>query len=78
MNTENYPKYVRLGEGGPALKGGSAQYWRDAGKWGIKPAIKDDRLVVGEDQIPEMAHAIGVELIPCTEEEWREDNLGYV
>jgi hypothetical protein len=75
---ENYPRYVRLGKNGPALKGGRSSYYRDAGEWSITPTFKNGRLEVGEKQISEMAHAIGMELIPCSEEEWKESNLGYV
>jgi hypothetical protein len=75
------PKYVSLN--GTALKlehtddGNHYHYWRVAGLWGVDYKIIDGKLYswhwrMGHDWLHR------VELIPITEQEWRNDNRGYV
>lgn len=71
----NPPKYVKMGHTALRLNGSS--YFRDAGHWAVEFEEKDGKLVAKTDH-PYLGHANGVELIECTEEEWRNDNRGYV
>jgi len=69
------PKYVSLNGVEMRLRG--KEYWRDAGLWGVKYKIKDGKLLSSHwRQGHDWLH--GVELIPITEEEWRNGNAGYV
>lgn len=69
------PNYVKLNECELRLRGN--EYWRDAGCWGVGFKIKNGKLLSsywrkGHDKLH------GIELIPISEEEWRNGNKGYI
>ena len=67
-------KYARLKHCVLRLDGD--RYVRDAGGWSIEYRVDGEKIfAVGRGQL---ACADGVEFTPATEQEWREDNLGYV
>jgi hypothetical protein len=69
------PKYVSLH--GACLVLENKKYFRDAGAWEVNFIIKKDRVFVNEPT-GVMNHCHNVELVPCTEQEWKESNKGYV
>jgi len=68
----NLPGYVRLGHS--ELRLSDEKYYRDAGNWSVSYEWKDDKLL----SISSKKWLNGVELIPSTFEEWKEDNAGYI
>lgn len=73
----SYPMYVKLEGCCLRLEGNS--YYRDAGNWEVDFREVDGKLIVHEpSKSSPMNHAHGRELVPCSKEEWREDNSGYV
>ena len=56
------------------------EYWRTAGLWGIDYRWEGDKLVSDSTKryLEDMIYLDGKELLEITEEEWREDNKGYV
>lgn len=84
-NSGTYPPFVTI-EGGITLRrcigdeigwtSGDEDYFRDAGLWGLACEKKDGKLlVVGRGKTKNLD---GMELIPCTSKEYRDDNRGYV
>ena len=70
------PKFVRVGFWGSALRrmGNTTRYYRHAGDWSVESTI-----VNGEIVALSTVHALNGRLLTeCTEQEWREDNGGYV
>ena len=75
-----YPKYASLGVGGPALSlsevhDSLATYSRPAGVWSVVVEWVYGELTVVDRQ---MSHLIGSVLKEVSEEEFRNDNEGYV
>jgi len=82
------PKYVTFGVSGchmrlhnpewnqfPGWREDIAEYWRDAGLWGVDIRIEEDKIFsVHKD----MDWLDNVELIPSTYEEWFKSNQGYI
>ncbi len=53
-------------------------YYRDAGAWAVNFKVVGDRLVADvPDKNSLLHHAHGLELVPCTVEEYKEDNGRY-
>lgn len=52
------------------------EYYRDAGHWGIQAHYVDGVLVFKGSGYT--SHMKGYEAVEVTEEQWREDNKGYV
>jgi len=85
---KHYPTYVRMMHdetSGTAMKlqtaddGKTLEYWRHAGMWGIAFKEKNGKLFSDAKHYDEsMQYLHGKELVPITEEEWRNDNKGYV
>ena len=90
---EGWPQFVRIGEGGTCMRKGvtteqfggwggdptwkiTQHYWRDAGAWGLLAKVEVGKLVV--DGKGATKHLDGEELVACTQEEWEEDNDGYL
>ena len=75
-----FPPFVTLDRDGFALKHvGHGQYLRHAGQWTVMAERTDDYeffVIVGGT--PNCDHLIGTELHICTEEVWKESNVGYV
>ena len=71
-----FPKYAKLGESALFHKG-KGVYYRDAGMWEVRAKWKEGKLVAVTRKGP-MASAYGEELVECTNEEWRDDNQGYL
>lgn len=74
------PKYVKLGHSALRLLSDEvygSHYYRDAGMWHIGFVVKDNKLFA-KSLYSEMNHAEGLELVPISKKEWKEDNLGYV
>lgn len=78
MKKSELPQYAMLKGTEMRLtdKHGEKQYWRDAGLWGVKFRIKGDKVFAWCKSIAPHLH--NVELIPITEEEWRNGNEGYI
>lgn len=59
-------------------RSGHGMYWRDGGEWGIDARMKNGKLV-SDAKIygDELQYLDGQDLIPITEEEWKEDNGRY-
>lgn len=73
-----FPKYVKV-NGIALARSGRRDYWRAAGAWGITAVMNEQGSpVVGPKQDRRLKHMVGLPLIECTEDEWREDNRGYV
>lgn len=71
-----YPPYARLGQS--VLRHmGKGRYYRDAGVWSVHSHWRDETLVVTDRKGP-MAWAFDKELVPCTVQEWENDNQGYL
>ena len=76
--SREFPEYARLGVGGPALRHTQLYYYyRDAGHWAINVMWRKGKLICSDRKGP-MAHAFGEVLVPCTEEEWKKDNDGWL
>ncbi len=65
-----FPKFVRIGSGS-AFRWTGKEYWVDAGAWGM-PAKYDENGVLR--MVSHMKNLDGLELVPCTEAEWRKAN----
>jgi hypothetical protein len=85
----SYPPYIRMmhdASHGTAMKlqrndnGNGWEYWRSAGMWGIDFKEKKGKLFSDAKKRYDesMQYLDGKELVPITEEEWRNDNKGYV
>jgi hypothetical protein len=51
---------------------GTAKYWRNAGLYTAKAEFVEDKLMI------RILHYIPVEYVECTEQDWMEDNRGYL
>ena len=68
------PKYVKIDRTALRLKGD--KYYRDAGQWSVGYKIIDGKLLSWHWRHGHpWLHR--VELVECTEQEWRENNGGY-
>lgn len=77
------PKYIRIGgpQGTAMVKTGSPTsptYWRHAGCWGLRLKMQDGQWVCHKIDGNDSDHLRGVPVFPCTFEEWKEDNKGYL
>jgi hypothetical protein len=71
------PDYVMMG-GRTALRRRGKEYYRDAGDWEVGYKWLRDKLFSVNLYGNRHPQLNDVELTPCTEEEWRNDNQGYV
>ena len=85
------PMFIRIGEGGCTMRKKQSMYtdcegyeffhqrvvyYRDAGQWEVSFTVKDGKsIAVGNGPTK---HLDGDELIPCTGQDYRDDNRGYV
>jgi hypothetical protein len=73
------PKYVSIVSKGNdrknCLRLDGDEYYRDAGAWGVRFKVSDNKIHINA---PEHKNLNGLELIECTEEEWKKCNEGYV
>ena len=58
-----------------ALTWSGDRYYRHAGAWGVNYHKVDGKMLTWGGQYD---HMDGRTLVPCTKEEWLEDNKGYV
>jgi hypothetical protein len=72
INKPNLPKYVRLGHTALRLKDGK-EYYRDAGNWSVN--FKYDGLLMSSSHIENLDN---VALIQITQNEYEEENKGYL
>ena len=68
--------YVDVDDDGYELSCNRVVYYRDAGQWELDFTIRDGKVIAVGNGPTE--HLDGVELIPCSGKEYREDNRGYV
>lgn len=76
---KNIPKFVRVGfasKSWVALRFTDGRYYRDAGDWEVDFRHKDGKIFVC-DYSPNVAHMNGLELVPITFQEWKDDNGQY-
>ena len=66
------PRFVMMADTALRLKGKKG-YYRDGGNWGVNSKIKDKKLI----SVSNIKHAQGIELVPCSYEEWKKDNGQY-
>ena len=74
------PPYVRMEDdkgGACCLKRNGATYWKPTGAWIVCVRDQDGQLVAFSDN-PHLKHVNGNKLIPCSQEDFRRDNRGYV
>lgn len=83
MKKLTFPHYVKIKEIALRLNGNGkvkANYFRDAGYWGIQASFIDGKLIAnchsGDENV--LAHVNGLELVPISKKEWEEDNHGYI
>jgi hypothetical protein len=71
-----YPDYAFLGkEGDVAIrKIGGGCYYRDAGDWMVRTHIVDGKLLVNMPPESDMARFNGLEIVGCSELEWKASN----
>ena len=78
ISHSNLPKFVRFGDSDTCLRLDNSDiekfYFRDAGAWQVHYRIIEGRLY----SLSHIKSTNDVEMIPCTEQEWRESNIGYV
>ena len=51
---------------------GTAKYWRNAGMYSAIARIEDGKIMV------QILHYTPIEYVECTEQDWMEDNRGYL
>lgn len=81
------PKYIAIPEGSGklfCLQKIGRNYYRAAGDWWVDVNITKENMLAPEkltihikDKKSPLYHLNGVEVFPCTEEEWRESNGRY-
>ena len=63
---DNALKLVNVGNDG------TAKYWRNAGLYTAKAEFVEDKLMI------RILHYDPIEYVECTEQDWMEDNRGYL
>ncbi len=53
-------------------------YFKDAGHWEVRIEERDGKLFSADAYSGKHPQLVGHELVPCTKEEWKKDNGGYV
>jgi hypothetical protein len=70
------PKFIKWKDSnGLHMRLKNGEYYRDGGLWSTGFKIVGDKIY---SVFPSMPRLHNKELIECTEEEWLEDNKGYV
>lgn len=80
MIKQKLPKYVWFGSKGSCamrLTEDGKRYYRIAGDWGTAFKVDDGHLV-STGNPPSHRYLNNIRLIPCTFQEWKRDNKGYV
>lgn len=73
------PKYVKLNDSALVLREKEKVYFRHAGNWSIRYKIENGKLLSVVINPYTLTTGIdNVELIEITEQEWRDDNKGYI
>ena len=76
-----YPTFVAIGTVTVRLvkvNNKMATYYRHAGAWDVLVKRTEDGKLICAHNTGPLAHSNGVEAKECSQQEWEEDNAGYI
>jgi len=59
---------------GHFYRGDRPYYWKDYGSWGVRFKVEKGKIIIDEPKGSMADHLHGMELVKCTEKEWKDQN----